>query len=409
MINIEKISLIGLGKLGLPLLSTFAVNGQEIIGYDIDQNKINELKENKLPFFEPNLDNYFNVGKKNIDLTNDIKKIIEKSDAAIILVNTPSDINGEFSNQNVFNVVEALSKELKNSKKEDFLFIISSTVMPNSHKQIIKIIESNSEKKLNHGFGYAYIPDLVALGSVINDFENPDLLILGASNEYYGNVCEKIYHKIIKNEAPIKKMSIIESEVTKVSLNAYITMKISFANFIGNIADIFGCNSNNITEALGCDRRISSHYIKSGVSFGGTCFPRDTWAFIKMAENIGLDALHIKATQKINESQNQILFDKVKKHKDKRIGIWGLAFKPNTAVINESPGMILYNNLKKYNCSVFGCDEFVETDYNYNNLKEFIDNCDVIVITQNIPKVVKNFKTEIRNKIIINPWNLDLN
>lgn len=405
--NTNKISIVGLGKLGLPLLTTFAKNNQKVIGYDIDVQKINQLKTKNIPFYEPNLEKFFIDNYDNIEVDYNINNLTSKSEIAIILVNTPSNNNGEFSNEYVFQSIESISKSLKKSELSDFLFIISSTVMPGTHKEIIKLIESNSGRKLNEGFGLLYIPDLVALGSVIYDFENPDLLILGESNKKYGDIGKSIYKKIIKNNAPIVSMSLIEGEITKVSLNAYITMKISFANFIGNISEKFDCNPNNITTALGYDKRISPHYIKSGLSFGGTCFPRDTWAFIKMSEEIGLDAIHIKATQKINELQNQYLIDKVSKFKDKKIGIFGLSFKPNTSVTVESAGKILYDFLKNNNYDVYGCDELVDTDFNLQDFEKFINICDVIVLIHN-NKIIQNYNHIIQTKILINPWNIKI-
>jgi UDPglucose 6-dehydrogenase len=322
-------------------------------------------------------------------------------------VNTPSDNEGKFSNNYIYDVIEDLSIKLKDSTKKDFLFILSSTVMPGSHKKIIDRIEELSGKKLNQDFGFVYVPDLVALGSVIKDFENPDLLILGESHNKYGDIAENIYTKIIKNEAPIKRMSLIEGEITKVSLNAYITMKISFANFIGNISEKYNCNPNNITTALGFDRRISPHFIKSGLSFGGTCFPRDTWAFIKMSDELGLDAKHIKATQEINDFQNENLLEKLLKYKDKKIGVLGLSFKPNTTVTEKSPGLFLKDSLSNLGYDVLVYDKLIETEY-FGNFERFVDESEVIVITHNDKdfEKVKNFN--LNGKIIINPWNLNL-
>ena len=278
--------------------------------------------------------------------------------------------------------------------------------MPGTHKEIINLIENKTGRILNKNFGVVYIPDLVALGNVIQDFENPDLLILGESDSRYGVVAENIYKKIIKNNAPIIKMSLIESEITKVSLNAYITMKISFANFIGNISEKFECRSNKITEALGYDKRISPYYIKSGLSFGGTCFPRDTWAFIKMCDNIGLDAIHIKSTQKINDIQNDLLVEKVSQYKNKKIGVFGLSFKPNTSVTTESAGFYLYETLKLKGFEVVGFDPLVVTDY-MDDLQKFVNNVDVVVITHNDHEKFKHIN--LNNKIVINPWEIKLN
>ena len=402
--NTNKISLIGLGKLGLPLLATFGKNNQKIIGVDVDLNKINTLKNNELPFYEPNLKEYLISGRDNIEYSTEFKGVVNSTDVAIILVNTPSNEVGEFSNKYVYDAVTNICKNLKNSDSEDFLFIISSTIMPGTHKEIIKIIESETNRKLNKNFGVVYIPDLVALGSVIKDFENPDVLIMGESSSKYGDVAEKIYSKILKNNCPIVRMSLIEGEITKVSLNAYITMKISFANFIGNVAEKFNANPNNITKALGYDRRISPYYIKSGLSFGGTCFPRDTWAFIKMSENIGLDAIHIKSTQKINENQNKLLYDKVKQYNNKKIGVYGLSFKPNTYVTTESPGNILYERLLSEGYNVIFYDKLIVSEY-IDNLDNFINGADIIVITHD----TKDFEgINLNNKIIINPWGVKI-
>lgn len=401
----ENVALFGLGKLGLPLALILS-QYYKVHGIDVDTKKVSDLQSGILPFFESNLDEYLRKNVNNISFETIEEYNVENFDVAVILVNTPSNDKGEFSNTYIYDVIRNLAQKLKNSNKKDFLFILSSTVMPNSHVDIIDEIEKISGRKLNDGFGFVYIPDLVALGSVIHDFENPDLVIVGESNEKYGSIAIDLYSKFIKNNSPHVRMSLIESEITKVSLNAYITMKISFANFIGNVSDKFNCNPNNITKALGYDRRISPHYIKSGLAFGGTCFPRDTWAFIKMSDNIGLDAIHIKATQKINEQQNDILYNKVSKYTDKKIGIYGLSFKPKTSVVVESPGNILYEKLTKEKYDVVYYDELIEGPYTQKGIDQFFNDCDVIVLTHNLtqrPTEVQNLK----NKIVIDPWSIN--
>jgi len=176
-------------------------------------------------------------------------------------------------------------------------------------------------------------------------------------------------------------------------------MKISFANFIGNVAEKLNANPGNITKALGYDKRISPYYFKSGLAFGGTCFPRDTWAFIQMADILGLDASHIKATQKINQDQNDLLYQKVVAYKDKKIGIYGLSFKPNTYVTVESPGNILYEKLLKEGFDVIYFDNLILSSV--KDLETLIQECDVIVVTH---PVKIEFNTE--GKIIINPWGM---
>jgi UDPglucose 6-dehydrogenase len=405
--NTDKIIMYGLGKLGLPLSLIFSQK-IKVKGVDVDKNKVISLNSFIPPFFEPQMNEYLVSSKKNITFYDSENYELDDVDIAIVLVNTPSNENGEFSNQYIYDVLNSLCDRLVKSDKKDFLIILSSTVMPNSCNKIIEYVETKTKRILNENFGLVYVPDLVALGSVITDFENPDLLILGESEKKYGDITEELYKKIIKNNAPIVRMSLIESEITKVSLNAYITMKISFANFIGNVSEKFNCNPNNITKALGYDKRISPHYIKSGVSFGGTCFPRDTWAFIKMSESIGLDAIHIKSTQKINEQQNTNLLNKLLYYKSKKIGIMGLSFKPNTTVTTESAGKIVYDKLKYLGYEVYGCDELVETDFDYEHITEFINKCDVIALIHNNKKIVSENSEKLKTKIIIDPWNINV-
>jgi len=408
----KRIGLFGLGKLGLPLGAVLSQK-MEVVAVDIDAHKVEMLKNHKAPFYEPQLQDYLESGKGNFlpTLSTDYKLDF---DAAIILVNTPSQEDGTFSNQYVYDAVENIARKLKDSDKKDFLFIISSTVMPGSHTEIIKIIENHSKLMLNQGFSYAYVPDLVALGTVIRDFENPDVLILGASNTDAAERTENLYRKFINEKTPVVRMNLIESEITKVSLNAYVTMKISFANFIGNLCERVQANPSNVTKALGYDRRISPYYIKSGLAFGGTCFPRDTHAFIKFSEKLGLDAEHIVATERINKLQDDILFDKFKAHIGKTIGIAGLSFKPGSTVMIESPSIKLINRLYSAGQEfIYYYDELVTEDMikaehpwmknviRMSSVEKLYEVSDVILLSHPNKQHVR-----LKDKIMIDPWNL---
>ena len=244
-------------------------------------------------------------------------------------------------------------------------------------KVVVPLIEEVSGRKINEGFGLCYIPDLVALGSIIRDFKNPDLLIVGESDKKAGDMALEYYSLIIDNEAPVQRMSVIDAEITKVSLNAYITMKISFANFIGNICDrIEGANSGNITSALGKDRRISPYYIKAGLAFGGTCFPRDTWAFDEFSTQLGLNAVHVKAAEEINKMQHDVLYDKAVGLNRSKIAILGLGFKANTPVVVESPAIILAERLSNNGYTVNLCDPLalIEAKLTLGNKANYFDS-----------------------------------
>jgi UDPglucose 6-dehydrogenase len=404
-----RVGLFGLGKLGLPLGAVLSQK-MEVVAIDIDPHKVEMLKERKAPFYEPLLQEYLDSGTERFfpTLATDYELDF---DIAIILVNTPSQDDGTFSNKYIFDAVESISRKIKTSDKKDFLFIISSTVMPGSHKEIVNVIENHTGLKLNDGFLYSYVPDLVALGNVIKDFENPDVLILGASNSEAADRTENVYRQMISETSPVVRMNIIEAEIAKVSLNAYVTMKISFANFIGNLCERSQANPSNVTEALGYDKRISPYYIKSGLSFGGTCFPRDTHAFVKFSEKLGLEAKHIIATEQINKMQDDILFSKFEKHIGKPIGIAGLSFKPGSTVTVESPALKLTDKLfQNGQDKVYYYDELVSLDMlseypfaknmvRVDNIENFYDVSEVILLAHPNKKHVID-----TDKIVVDPW-----
>jgi UDPglucose 6-dehydrogenase len=370
----SKISFIGLGKLGLPLATCLAKNGHSVIGIDVNESFVNDLNKNSAPFYETDLQKNIDLAKDKIFYSLDYD-LVKDTDATIILVNTPSNKkDGSFSNLYIEKALEESCKRIKN-KASYHLFVISSTVMPGSiQDSFIPLIESTTGWQLNKQYGICYIPDFVALGTIIKDFENPELVVLGQSDQKAGDKALDIYSKVFVNNPPIKRMSLIEAEIAKISLNAFICTKISFSNFLTRVCEKhLNVNVDNITDAIGIDKRISPYYFKGGLSFGGTCFPRDTWAFMKMSEKLGLKAYHIEAAEKINQEQDRHLLDKVLKvvldnKLPNEISILGLGFKNNTPVINESASIKLIEKLLNMNYKIHVYDPVGEAVQNTKQL-----------------------------------------
>ena len=350
----KGISIIGLGKLGLPLATLIAGKGFYVVGVDIDGDKIIFLNNGGIPDYEPGLEEIFTQNHPNMCFTNEFNKAIEETDISIILVNTPSNKDGSFSNKYIEASLTKLSLELEKSNKPYHLFVISSTVMPGSiNNSFIPLINKISGREVNEGYGICFIPDFVALGTVINDFQNPDMLIVGESEKKAGDIAISYFSTIINNKASISRMSIIEAEIAKISLNTYICMKIGFANFLTNICEQYdNANVDNITNSIGLDRRIGKDYLKGGLPYGGTCFPRDTWAFIKMAEKVGFDAVHIKTIEKMNSEHYEKIKELIIKYDPKSVSILGIAFKQHTSVLTGSTGYKLIGDLLKFNIIV---------------------------------------------------------
>jgi len=359
----EPLSLVGLGKLGLCVAACFAEKGFETIGVDIEERVVNSVNQGNPPWFEPRLDDFLaRHGGKTLRATLHHHEAIEQTDITFVLVATPSNPDGSFSNRFIESALRSLSEALRESKKEHHLFVISSTVMPGSiESSFIPLIEKHSGRQLNQDFSVCYIPDFVALGSIINDFLHPEIVVIGETRPEAGERMETVYRQLYENEPYIRRMSITSAEIAKVMLNAYVTMKISFANALGNICErIPEADVDAITQTIGRDKRISPHYFQAGLSFGGTCFPRDTRAYLRLAEQYGFDGELIKAVANIDAYQDIHLvgtvFREVEQVDNKTIGILGVAFKPNTPVITESPAIKLIKELLNHNLRMVAYD-----------------------------------------------------
>ncbi len=359
----EQLSLVGLGKLGLCLAACLAEKGFPVIGVDIEERVVNQVNAGVAPWYEPGLDQLLaRHGGKTLRATTQHREAIAQSDVTFVLVATPSNPDGSFSNRFIEAALRSLASALAESDKPHHLFIISSTVMPGSTSEVfIPLLEQYSGRKLNDGFSVCFDPDFVALGNVIKGFLRPDLVIIGESSAQAGARVEAIHRQMCENEPAISRMSIISAEIAKVCLNAYITTKISFANSVANLCErVPDADVDAITRAIGADRRISPYYFQGGLSFGGTCFPRDTRAYMTMAARYGVQADIIHAVDQVNKYQDQhlaeVVLRELAKVDNKTVGVLGLAFTANTPVVTESPAIKLIAELIRHDVHVVAYD-----------------------------------------------------
>lgn len=361
-ININKVSVVGLGKLGLPLAACFADRGFSVVGVDLNKRNVNLINTGKSPIIEPHLNELISKNNARLVATTDHSRAIQQTDITFILVATPSDSYGNFSNNFIISAIKSLAESFAKSDKKYHIFVISSTVMPTSiDKIIIPLLEKYSGKKVSADFGVCYVPDFVALGDIIKGFLKPDMVVIGESDKTAGEHIAKVYKKLCVNKPKMERMSIINGEICKISLNNYITLKISFANALANLCEkIPGANSDVVSNTIGIDKRISPYYLKGGLSFGGTCFPRDVKAWSVLAKKYKVHTKLQDAINYINEFQDKHLFNIVIREsikiKSLKISILGLAFKPNTPVIEKSPAIKLIANLLRKNFTVTVCD-----------------------------------------------------
>jgi UDPglucose 6-dehydrogenase len=393
---LKKLSVIGLGKLGACSAACFAYRGYDVIGLDLNEGFVEAVNKGNAPVTEPRLQELITDSGNRLRATSDHSEIIRDSDITFLIVPTPSREDGNFSIDFMSNALERLSEALKENGKPYHLFVITSTVSPGSTEdKLIPLIERVSRRKLNEGFGVCYNPEFIALGSVITNFLNPDMVLIGESDNFAGEQLEEVYRNVCENEPYIARMSLISGEITKISLNSYVTMKISYANTLANICEnIPGADIDDISTALGADKRISPYYLRGGLGYGGPCFPRDNRAFSAFAAKYGVDAKLAKTTDEVNRFQVDhlvdLVMDNVNGKKDISVSILGAAYKPNTPVIEESPAIELINELLKKNIKVNVYDPLALDNVRavYGNriscsstARECIENSSICVIT----------------------------
>jgi UDPglucose 6-dehydrogenase len=339
-----NISVIGLGKLGLCTAACFASAGHHVCGYDISDHFRNELKARRNPIDETGLSELLASAWDSLHIVDSYDAAVQAADATLIIVPTPSLSDGRFTNDYLIKVLEGLAPSIK-VKQAFHVVDIVSTVMPGSCDGIFKpLLERATGKICGTDFGLVYNPEFIALGSVIRNFLNPDMVLIGASDEKSGALIRDLYASTCKTSPTIAVMSLINAEITKISLNCYVTMKISYANGLAAICEkVPGANIDTITAAIGADSRVGSKYLKGGLGFGGPCFPRDNIAFQAFAEEFGGEALLGKAVVAINNIIPRRIFDMIAAqcNAPAKIALLGLSYKADTSIIEESHSIML--------------------------------------------------------------------
>jgi UDPglucose 6-dehydrogenase len=395
--RIENISVVGLGKLGLCIAACLANKGYHVFGIDIDPSKVHLINKGVTPTYEPGLAEMLKSCRERLTATGDYRGAIETSDVTFVIVNTPSNSEGSYSVEKLTSASEEIGRAIKD-KNSFHVVALTSTVLPGTTNNVVKsILEETSEKECRIGFGLCYNPEFIALGSVIRDFLNPDFVLIGESDPKSGELLSGIYRKICENNPRIARMNIVNAELTKIALNSYVTMKISFANTLAEICErLPGGNVDVVTSALGLDQRIGPKYIKGGLGFGGPCFPRDNKAFSFFAKQLGCNAKLAEASDLVNEKQVKRIAEIVEKEvkSDGRIAILGLTYKPDTNIVEASQALDIAQTLAERGHSVKVYDPL-----GIGNAKELLD--DKVEASKSSQDCLKDAQI----CIIATPWN----
>lgn len=354
-----RISVVGLGKLGLNLAACMASRGLQVLGVDIDLKMIAQIERGEPPTFEPGLRELLGctVGK-TLKLTDDVARCVDETSITFILVQTPSMPDGRYGTGALRSVLVPLCRSIRNAGKIGHAIVVCSTIQPGTFRDtILPIVQQESGFRDGDGIEVAYNPELVALGSTIRNFMAPDFVLIGADHPGVARRVAAIQQQLTTNNPPIHVMSLPSAELVKLCLNTYLTLKISFANLVGQLASqIEGTEIDKICAAIGDDKRIGQKYLKSGPSFGGTCFPRDVRAFLRFCDDVGEDTTLPTAIGNINHAQDTLLEElslaALEGTNNRKVGILGMAFKPGTSVIDESPATKLAASLLRHGYQV---------------------------------------------------------
>lgn len=331
-----KIAMIGTGYVGLTSGACLAKIGHSVICVDSDARKIEMLKRGELPIYEPGLKEIVdeNVRENRLSFVTDIKSAVRASEVCFIAVGTPPLDTGEPDLTNVEKVVREIATSMDGYR----LIVEKSTVPVQTGKWIKKTVERYNQA--NIPFDVASNPEFLREGSAVNDFLHPDRIVIGVETARARDIMIEIYRPI---DSPVIVTDIESAELIKHASNAFLAMKISFANALAIICEAAGADVRLVVEGMGMDKRIGRAFLDAGVGYGGFCFPKDLKAFIRIAEELGYDFQLLKEVEKINEEAKQRFVRKIRKAlwnlKGKNIGIWGLAFKPNTDDMRYAPSI----------------------------------------------------------------------
>jgi UDPglucose 6-dehydrogenase len=339
-----KVCIIGTGYVGLVVGTCLAEMGNDVICVDNNEDKLTKLKQGIIPIYEPGLEELIkaNVSEKRLTFTSDIKTAVAKSLVCFIAVGTPQGENGSAD----LKYVEQVAKSIGQSIEKYTVIVDKSTVPVGTADKVTEIIKAQT----NVEFDVISNPEFLKQGAAVDDFLKPDRVIIGSNSHRASEIMQELYAPFLRTGNPVIMMDVKSAEMTKYASNSFLAVKISYANEIANICEKVGANADMVRIGMCADKRIGSHFLFSGLGYGGSCFPKDVKALTKTAIDNDCDYSLLKAADDINKAQRQIFIKKIMDKfngdiEGKTFAIWGLAFKPKTNDMREAPAITIINAL----------------------------------------------------------------
>lgn len=351
-----NIAIVGTGYVGLVSGTCFAEMGVNVTCVDVNEEKINSLKNGQVPIYEPGLDEMVlrNHREGRLNFTTDLTSCLDNVDIVFSAVGTPPDEDGSADLQYVL----AVAREFGQNIKKYTVLVTKSTVPVGTAKKVKAVIREELEKRgVDVPFDVASNPEFLKEGAAIKDFMSPDRVVVGVESEKAKELMSKLYRPFLLNNFRVIFTDIPSAEMIKYAANSMLATRISFMNDIANLCELVGADVNMVRKGIGSDARIGSKFLYPGCGYGGSCFPKDVKALIKTAEKNGYNMSVLKAVEEVNENQKHVLFNKLSKYyggdlKGKTIAMWGLAFKPETDDMREATSLVTINLLLEAGCTV---------------------------------------------------------
>jgi UDPglucose 6-dehydrogenase len=345
---------VGTGYVGLVVGVCLAENGNTVVCVDNDEKKVERLKRGEIPIYEPGLAEMIprNVAEERLSFTTDLVAAVRASDILFIAVGTPQDKDGSADMTYVVQVAESIARAMDGFK----IVITKSTVPVGTAARVRNVIVGLTK----HPFAVVSNPEFLKEGAAVDDFLKPDRVVIGTDDPKVEAVMRELYEPFVRTGHPILVMDHASAELTKYAANAMLATRISFMNEIANLCDKVGADVRAVRMGIGTDARIGQPFLFSGVGYGGSCFPKDVKALLRVGRDVGSNLEVVEAVDRANEAQKSILLPRIAAVlgglQGKQIGLWGLAFKPRTDDMREAPALVIIDGLVKAGAKVKAYD-----------------------------------------------------
>jgi UDPglucose 6-dehydrogenase len=350
---VARIAIFGAGYVGLVTGACFADLGHEIVIRDVLPERIERLRNREVPIYEPGLDDVLARNRERIGFTLDVREAVQGADFLYVAVGTPPTYAGDADLSAVWTVVDELPDDARAT------IVMKSTVPVGTGEKVRAALDARGLEAI----GYVSNPEFTAEGTAVRDFMEPDRVVIGAFDEADGDAVEALHAEI---DAPVVRADVNSAEMIKLTANAFLVTRISFINEIANVCELVGADVTSVAEGIGLDHRLGPHFLRAGIGWGGSCFPKDSLALKQLAANSGYHFHLMNAVIEVNELQKRRVVQKLQRHlgglRGKRVALLGLAFKPNTDDMREAPSLVLASRLIAEGAEVRGWDPIARPD-----------------------------------------------